>query len=390
MHIDGLSGRFGATVLYSRVLTYFPPLNDLIDPPWTIGFSFFSFFFRRNVHYRFISPIKVKRNCIVVILRICAFAGACDQRTLAVSREPRNHHHPHGASIVYNSNPQSKLVPGVAARKEGDGREDPGPNTNEQPYFCDVPGFLVIVTASIGASALEFSTTWGADRVGERLDGCTTNLKPTPMIKNHNRCKQMHPKFPLTSDAAGRMDREINIEPILALERRIEDHEDERAVVHLKRAPNSLLNISSLPPETLGDIFRWNVIPKSIFDGPERGSYNFLLVCHRWFEVASHTPGLWSCWGNNLQDWKKRCLHHPAVPLDLVLDGTEFTGRFVDSTLRSALQDRAARDTVRRVHLGVQNSDLLTSVLSLLTSDREKNQPSSLESLILWTEDRIQ
>ena len=149
------------------------------------------------------------------------------------------------------------------------------------------------------------------------------------------------------------MDREINvnIESIRDLERRIERHRDEKTVVHLKRVRNSLLNVSTLPPEILGDIFHRNVILKSAFDGLEKGSYNFLLVCYHWFEVASRTPELWSRWGNNLQDWKKRYRYCPAAPLDLVLDGMDSAGGPLDDTLQSALQDRAARDTVQRVHL---------------------------------------
>ena len=158
--------------------------------------------------------------------------------------------------------------------------------------------------------------------------------------------------------------------------------------MHLKRVRNSLLNVSTLPPEILGDIFHRNVILKSTFGGLEKGSYNFLLVCHHWFEVASNTPELWSCWGNSLQDWKKRCLRSPAAPLDLVLDGMQFMEGSLDDTLRNALQDRAARDTIRRVHLGAEDSEILSSVLASLTAGRQRLRPGSLESLVLWAEDR--
>ena len=87
------------------------------------------------------------------------------------------------------------------------------------------------------------------------------------------------------------MDREINLDSILALEKQIVEHE--RATIRLKRARNSLLNVSTfLPPEILGKIFRWNVIPDEDFGGLPKDSYNFLLVCHHWFEVASRTPEL--------------------------------------------------------------------------------------------------
>jgi len=181
------------------------------------------------------------------------------------------------------------------------------------------------------------------------------------------------------------MDREINIESIRVLEQQIEGHRDERNTVHLKRVRNSLLNVSTLPPEILGDIFHQNVILESPFDGLRVGSYNFLLVCHHWFEVASHTPELWSCWGDNLQDWKKRYRCCPAAPLDLVLDRMNSAEVPLDDVLRSALQDRAARDTIRQVHLWTNDPGLLSSILSSLTAGRDRLQPSSLESVILWS-----
>ena len=80
--------------------------------------------------------------------------------------------------------------------------------------------------------------------------------------------------------------------------------------------------MSKFPPDVLGNIFRWNVTLEEPFDGIKEESYNFLLVCHHWFEVASRAPELWAFWGNNLEDWEKRCLRSSVgTPLDLVLDG---------------------------------------------------------------------
>ena len=74
------------------------------------------------------------------------------------------------------------------------------------------------------------------------------------------------------------MGRETNVESIEALERQIKQHE--MAIIKLKRSRNSLLSVSTLPSEILGNIFRWNVTLKHDFGGLEEGSHNFLLVCH--------------------------------------------------------------------------------------------------------------
>jgi len=64
------------------------------------------------------------------------------------------------------------------------------------------------------------------------------------------------------------MDCETNIDPIRALERQIGEYE--RIVINLKRTRNSLLNVSKLPPEILGNIFRWNVTLQGDFGGLDK------------------------------------------------------------------------------------------------------------------------
>jgi hypothetical protein len=148
-------------------------------------------------------------------------------------------------------------------------------------------------------------------------------------------------------------------------------------VIQLKRARNSLLNVSSLPPEVLGDIFCWVFIPDETSDGFEERSYNFLLVCHYWFEVASGTPELWGFWGDSLQGWAERHLRFPTAPLDLVLRGTRLGEDTLGPALPNALQDRAARDTIRRIHLTAGDSELLGSIIFPLTITSEPDGGST-------------
>jgi len=94
---------------------------------------------------------------------------------------------------------------------------------------------------------------------------------------------------------------ETNFALIRALEKQIEEGNGD--IIRLKRDRNLLLNIyMHVPPEILGYVFTQNLVRDQPFDGLQKGSYNFLLVCHHWFEVASSTPELWSFWGNTLQD----------------------------------------------------------------------------------------
>ena len=189
------------------------------------------------------------------------------------------------------------------------------------------------------------------------------------------------------------MGRETNAESIRALEGRIEDGNGD--TIKLKRARNSLLNITRVPPEILGDIFSWILVrpdptPESgynppHFDGFHAGSHHFLLVCHRWFEVATRTPKLWTFCGNTLEDWKKWHLRHHriALPLDLVLKykSISTTCPSIDPIAEGALRDRATRDAIRQVHLLCYNGPLLSVITSLLTPEGEGVQNRSIESI---------
>ena len=178
------------------------------------------------------------------------------------------------------------------------------------------------------------------------------------------------------------------------MEEQIRKHE--KALIDLKRARNALLNISTLPPEVLGNIFQWNVTLKNDFDGLEKGSHNFLLCCHHWHEVALHTPRIWSFWGNTLADWARLYRRSSTAPLDLVLclqygnddndsDDHGGYGPF-GVALHETLQDRAARDTIRRIHLWSEDTSLLSSIISSLTTACKGVRSNSVESLILVQE----
>ena len=108
------------------------------------------------------------------------------------------------------------------------------------------------------------------------------------------------------------------------------------------------------------------------------------VVCYHWFEVASRTPELWSFWGTDLDDWEEQHLFsNVRVPLDLVLCESVQTFAPLGESERNVLKDRAARDTIRRIHLETQSHLLLPSIMSSLTSPCGGLQTKSLESLIL-------
>ena len=178
------------------------------------------------------------------------------------------------------------------------------------------------------------------------------------------------------------MDREINLDSIRALDEQIEEHE--KAITQLKRTRNSLLNVSTLlPPEILGNIFRWNVIPDGDFGGLSEDSYNFLLVCRHWFEVASRTPELWYFRGNLIPDWSKRYSRCGYSSLDLVASSVGWTTLELGEPLRDALQDRTAWDAIRQVHLRGVNGKIIESIISLMITPGEGVLSNSVESFVL-------
>ena len=173
------------------------------------------------------------------------------------------------------------------------------------------------------------------------------------------------------------MDREINANSIRALDEQI---------IHLQRSRNSLLNVARIPPEILGHIFRFNIKPKASngpFAGLGKRAYNFLFVCHHWFEVARRIPDIWSFWGNSLEDWERQYPRSGPSPLDLVLDGVAHRIWPFGNNLQDALRGYAARDAIRTVHLRDDNMQLLTTIISTLTPEDDGARASGIESIAL-------
>ncbi|KAF9779269.1 hypothetical protein BJ322DRAFT_452086 [Thelephora terrestris] len=183
------------------------------------------------------------------------------------------------------------------------------------------------------------------------------------------------------------MGREINEGQIRELERKIEEGLGD--IIQLKRARNSLLNISMrVPPELLGHIFLWRITPDTHLPHPvaaPKGSHAFLLVCHHWFEIGSHTPELWSYWGNDTAAWPLWYKRSRSTPVDLVLNGPVrgYYKDFFDKPTQDALQGLAKRDAVRSVQLLDRDDAIITSVLSALTLGGEGVESSSIESISL-------
>ena len=160
------------------------------------------------------------------------------------------------------------------------------------------------------------------------------------------------------------MSHDLSDNAIIALDEQIAEMMAE--ITRRKRIRNSLLKIARIPPEILGRIFQFAVAAGTLdqdFSEIQKGSYNFLLVCHHWHEVGRCTEELWRSWGNNLEDWRRLCTRSGTSALDLVLnyrlvEDKSLSGS-LDETLQAALKDRATRDVIRKVHLRGPNRELL-------------------------------
>lgn len=176
---------------------------------------------------------------------------------------------------------------------------------------------------------------------------------------------------------------EINEERIRELEKKINEGIGDPN--QLKIARNLLLNISTrVPPEILGQTFCWRVLQDlHQFNRLRKRTYDFLLVCHHWLEVAYSTPELWSYWGHTLKQWFQRYKRSGSAPIDLVLNDMIGSKLSFDGPLRDALQERAKQDTIRSVRLTNEDSPILASVLSVITPDDGDIRYTSIESIRL-------
>ncbi|KAF9777537.1 hypothetical protein BJ322DRAFT_1179467 [Thelephora terrestris] len=167
------------------------------------------------------------------------------------------------------------------------------------------------------------------------------------------------------------------------------DDEIEGAVgstIDRKRARNALLNITvRIPPELLGMVFFWIIHERIYLRKFQPTSYHFLLVCCRWYQIARHTPELWSFWGHTLAGWLPRIGWSGAIPVDLVLNGYQVGGPGLPlhPSIWTALQDHGARNAVRSLQLWSERKRVLAEVLDALTPDGDERHCSSLELVSL-------
>ena len=187
----------------------------------------------------------------------------------------------------------------------------------------------------------------------------------------------------------------VNLKMIALLDKVTAKIEKKQIVqeAHFKRAKNHLSSITiRIPPQILGYIFdlaitrKYSMYSENHFDGPEEGSYNFLLVCHHWSQVAFSTPKLWRFWGNTFQDWNERYHLSGNTSVDLVLDMDTDEEEELCAPLQDQLRDRITQDKIRRIHLQGHN---IGSILSLLTPDREDIHEKHIKSFMCSTTDDI-
>ena len=162
---------------------------------------------------------------------------------------------------------------------------------------------------------------------------------------------------------------------VAASDKQIQATENTQQIIQLEpyRKP---LSTRHIPPEILAEIFQFSAT---------LDEYNFVRVCHYWYDVARDTPELWRYWGGSLRDWKRASIYSRThVAIDLVLDRFEEEDlKFFDLNLRNALRDHAGANAIQKIHLINKNEELMSSILSLLTPEGNVVRHSSIKSIYL-------
>ena len=113
------------------------------------------------------------------------------------------------------------------------------------------------------------------------------------------------------------------------------------------------------------------------------GTFNFILVCRYWFDVATSTPSLWAFWGTSLRECLAFHRYSGAVPLYLNLADIDS-----DRDCRNAsgvLQDRSVHRRIRHLHIQTSPKKL-TKILSLMSTPQDPSVRSQIQSIMLVVE----
>ena len=181
----------------------------------------------------------------------------------------------------------------------------------------------------------------------------------------------------------GDSSREVNAHAIQNLEAKIQHHEQE--IIRLKRLRNSLLNPSvCLAPEILGHIFWWSVVSGVGPSGRIAGNtFNFLLVCRYWYDVATSTPPIWAFWGTSVRECVAFHRYSGAVPLYVNLVDAS-TNRDIKEA-SGVLQDWSVRRRIRHLHVHT-SPRALASIFSFTSAPHPSFVRSQIQSLKLTVE----
>lgn len=152
----------------------------------------------------------------------------------------------------------------------------------------------------------------------------------------------------------------------------------------LQRLGNTLNPSVHLAPEVLGHIFWWGVVSGVTPTGRiAENTFNFLLVCRYWFNVAISTPSLWAFWGTSLRECVAFHRYSGAVPLYLNLVDADTTRDIKAAS--GVLQDLSVQRRIRHLHVRTSPKPL-ADILSFMSPSRKSIIRSQIKSLTLTVE----